>query len=69
MVTSAARGAGDGTRHVDPHAQRFLSVLEAPWPMFGPDRRLLSAADSRQVMVDCFAVWNEVTDATTTAAA
>jgi hypothetical protein len=41
----------------------------APWRMFGPGRRLLSAADSRQVMVDCFAVWNEITGATTTAAA
>ena len=30
---------------------------------------LLSAADYRQVMADRFAVWNEITGATTTAAA
>jgi hypothetical protein len=32
-------------------------------------RHLLSAADYRQVMADRFAVWNEITGATTTAAA
>jgi hypothetical protein len=33
------------------------------------DSALLSAADYRQVMADRFAVWNEITGATTTAAA
>ena len=38
-------------------------------PHFRPRRHLLSAADYRQVMADRFAVWNEITGATTTAAA
>ena len=49
------------------HAQRFLSSGISPH--FRPRRHLLSAADYRQVMADRFAVWNEITGATTTAAA
>ena len=51
------------------HAQRFLSAFSGISPHFGPRRHLLSAADYRQVMADRFAVWNEITGATTTAAA
>ena len=51
------------------HAQRFLSAFSGISPHFGPRRHLLSAADYRQVMADRFAVWNEITAATTTAAA
>ena len=51
------------------HAQRFLSAFSGISPHFRPGRHLLSAADYRQVMADHFAVWNEITGATTTAAA
>ena len=51
------------------HAQRFLSAFSGIWPHFGPRRHLLSAADYRQVMAERFAVGNEITGATTTAAA
>ena len=51
------------------HAQRFLSAFSGISPHFRPRRHLLSAADYRQVMADRFAVWNEITGATTTAAA
>ena len=51
------------------HAQRFLSAFGGISPHFRPRRHLLSAADYRQVMADRFAVWNEITGATTTAAA
>ena len=61
--------AGDDTLHVDPHAQRLLSALRGVWPHFRPRQHLLSAADYRPVMADRFAVWNEITGATTTAAA
>ena len=50
-------------------AQRFLSAFSGISPHFRPRRHLLSAADYRQVMADRFAVWNEITGATTTAAA
>ena len=65
-----ATRAGDETLQVDPAratvpvgVQRHLAALS------GPARHLLSAADYRQVMADRFAVWNEITGATTTAAA
>ena len=45
------------------HAQRFLSAFSGISPHFRPRRHLLS------VMADRFAVWNEITGATTTAAA
>jgi putative transposase len=51
------------------HARRFLSTFSGIWPHFRPRRHLLSAADYRQVMADRCAVWNEITGATTTAAA
>ena len=51
------------------HAQRFLSAFSGISPHFRPRRHLLSAADYRQVMADRFAVCNEITGATTTAAA
>ena len=51
------------------HAQRFLSTFSGISPHFRPRRHLLSAADYRQVMAGRFAVWNEITGATTTAAA
>jgi putative transposase len=51
------------------HAQRFLSAFSGIWPHFRPHRHLLSVADYRQVMADRFAVCNEITGATTTAAA
>jgi putative transposase len=51
------------------HAHRFLSAFSGISPHFGPRRHLLSAADYRQVMADRFAVWNQITAATTTAAA
>ena len=51
------------------HAQRFLSAFSGISPHFRPRRHLLSAADYRQVMADRFAVWHEITGATTTAAA
>jgi len=47
------------------HAQRFLSAFSGISPHFRPRRHLLSAADYRQVMADRFAVWNEITGATT----
>ena len=50
------------------HAQRFLSAFSGISPHFRPRRHLLSAADYRQVMAGRFAVWNEITGATTTAA-
>jgi putative transposase len=51
------------------HAQRFLSAFSGISPHFRPPRHLLSAADYRQVMAGRFAVWNEITGATTAAAA
>jgi putative transposase len=51
------------------HAQRFLSAFSGISPHFRPPRHLLPAADYRQVMADRFALWNEMTGATTTAAA
>jgi len=51
------------------HAQQFLSAFSVISPHFRPRRHLLSAAEYRQVMADRFAVWNEITGATTTAAA
>ena len=51
------------------HAQRFLSAFSGISPHFRPRRHLLSAPDYRQVMADRFAVWDEITGATTTAAA
>jgi putative transposase len=51
------------------HGQRLLSAFRGIWPRFRPGRHLLSAADYRQVMADRCAVWNEITGATTTAAA
>ena len=51
------------------HAHRFLSAFSGISPHFRPRRHLLSAADYRQVMADRFAVCNEITGATTTAAA
>ena len=51
------------------HAQRFLSAFSGTSPHFRPRRHLLSAADYRQAMADRFAVWNEITGTTTTAAA
>ena len=50
-------------------ARRFLSAFSGISPHFRPRRHLLSAADYRLVMADRFAVWNEITGATTTAAA
>jgi putative transposase len=50
-------------------AQRLRSAFSGISPHFGPRRHLLSAADYRQVMADRCAVWNEITGATTTAAA
>jgi len=52
------------------HAQRFLSAFSGISPRFRPRRHRLSAADYRRVRAaDRFAVWNEITGATTTAAA
>ena len=51
------------------HAQRFLSAFSGISPHFRDRRHLLSAGDYREVMADGFAVWNEITGATTTAAA
>ena len=51
------------------HAQRFLSAFSGISPYFRPPRHRLSAADYRQVMAGRFAVWNEITGATTAAAA
>ena len=62
--------AGDETLHVDPaHANDSCPRSAASRRTFAPRRHLLSAADYRQVMADRFAVWNEITGATTTAAA
>ena len=49
-------------------AQRFLAAFSGISPHFRPRRHLLSAAHYRQVMAGRFAVWNEITGATTTAA-
>ena len=51
------------------HGKRFLSAFSGISPHFRPRRHPLSAADYRQAMADRFAVWNEITGATTTAAA
>ena len=51
------------------HAQQFLSAFSVISPHFRPRRHLLSAPEDRQVMADRFAVWTEITGATTTAAA
>jgi hypothetical protein len=51
------------------HAQPFLCAFSVISPHFRPRRHLLSAAEYRQVMADRFAVWTEITGATTTAAA
>ena len=51
------------------HARRFLSAFSGISPYFRVRRQLLSAADYRQVMADRFAVWNQITGATTTTAA
>lgn len=51
------------------HAQQFLSAFSVISPHFRPRRHLLSAPEYRQVMADRFAVWTEITGATTTAAA
>ena len=64
-----ATRAGDETLHLDParapvpvRVQRHLAALSAPSaPAVG--------GDYRQVMADRFAVWNEITGATTTPAA
>ena len=53
---------------------KLMRLAERPHDLkltvpFRPRRHLLSAADYRQVMADRFAVWNEITGATTTAAA
>ena len=51
-------------------AQRLLFAFSGSIRQhFRPRRHLLSAADYRQAMADRFAVWNEITGATTTAAA
>ena len=50
------------------HSQRFLSAFSGISPHFRPRRHLLSAVDYRRVMADRFAVWNEITGVTTTAA-
>ena len=42
------------------HAQRFLSAFSGISPHFRPRRHLLPAADYRLVIVDRFAVWNEI---------
>ena len=64
------------TRRRERALKRFTSVRRngscprsAASPHFRPRRHLLSAADYRQVMADRFAVWNQITAATTTAAA
>ena len=51
------------------HAQRFLCAFSGIWPHFRPRRQLLSAAECPQVMADRFAVCNQITGATTPAAA
>jgi len=51
------------------HAQRLLSAFSGIWPHFSARWHLLSAPEDRQVMADRFAVCNEITGATTTAAA
>ena len=51
------------------HAQRFLSAFSGISPHFRPRRHLLSAADYRQEMTVRFAVWDQITGATTTTAA
>jgi putative transposase len=52
------------------HAQRLLSAFSSIWPHFRPGRHLLWAAEDRRVRAaDRFAVWNEITGATTTSAA
>jgi len=48
------------------HGQRFLSAFSVFSPHFRPRRYPLSAAVYRQVMEDRFAVWSEITGATTT---
>jgi putative transposase len=50
-------------------AQRFLAAFSGISSHFRPRRHLLSAADYRQMMADRFAVWNQITGATTTTAA
>ena len=45
------------------------SGVQRHLPALRPRRHLLSAADYRQVMADRFAVWNQITGATTTTAA
>ncbi len=50
------------------HAQRFQSAFSGITPHFRPRRHLLSPAEYRIVMVDRFAIWNEITGVTTTAA-
>jgi len=62
-------GTRNAFRPAARHAQRFLSAFSGISPHFRPGRHLLSAADYRQVMADRFAVWNEITGATTMAAA
>ena len=51
------------------HAQRFLSAFSGISPHFRPPSAPAVGGDYRQVMADRFAVWNEITGATTTAAA
>jgi putative transposase len=50
------------------HAQRLRSAFSVIWPHSRPRRHLLSATN-RQVRAGRFAVWTEITGATTTAAA
>jgi putative transposase len=77
-LTNRAENSHQPTRHRERamkrfnsirHAQRFRSAFSGISPHFRPRRHLLWAADYRQVMADRFAVWNEITGATTTAAA
>jgi putative transposase len=50
------------------HAHRFLSASGSIWPHLRPRRHLLSATGWRHEMADRFAIWNQITGVTTTAA-
>ena len=69
-LLQTARLRGSHTLNRDPSASSSCRFHGAcAMKRFKSIRHSLSAADYRQVMADRFAVWNDITEATTTAAA
>ena len=63
-----ATRAGDEALHLAGACATVPVGVQRISPHFRPRRHLLSAAHYRQVMADRFAVWNEITGVSTTAA-